>query len=282
MNKETDYQINCPENEAKETPHYAITSTDDVKLEKQLSDHPHNAIEINGSFTSPVDHPGIMGANLEFNLRIGFIRKVYGILTAQLLFTVLICIIPMTSESFRDFQREQYWLLIVFAILPLFCSIALVCFRNVAKQVPYNYILLFAFTVAEAYIVSFICSFYDPVVVLSAALITCGILAGLTAYACCTKTDFTYLGGFLMMALFGLIFWGFIVGVVRNDILISTYSVLGAILYGFYLIYDTQLIVGGKKYELSIDDYIIGALMLYIDTIQIFLYILSLLGRRSD
>ena len=51
------------------------------------------------------------------------------------------------------------------------------------------------------------------------------------------------------------------------------------VFYGFYIIYDTQLIVGGRKHELSYDDYIIGALMLYVDIIGLFLELLELLNR---
>lgn len=50
--------------------------------------------------------------------------------------------------------------------------------------------------------------------------------------------------------------------------------------FGIYLIVDTQLIMGGKQVELAIDEYILAAMMLYIDIIQIFLYILRLLGDR--
>lgn len=47
--------------------------------------------------------------------------------------------------------------------------------------------------------------------------------------------------------------------------IIITAACLG--LYSMYLIYDTQLIIGGKSHELQIDDYILGALFLYIDII---------------
>ena len=58
------------------------------------------------------------------------------------------------------------------------------------------------------------------------------------------------------------------------------YSALGVFLFGIYLIFDTQLIMGKGKYKLSIDDYIAGALILYADIITIFLYILAMCGRR--
>lgn len=45
-----------------------------------------------------------------------------------------------------------------------------------------------------------------------------------------------------------------------------------------YLIYDTQQIIGGKRIELSEEEYICGALTLYVDIMQIFWAILTLFG----
>ena len=52
-------------------------------------------------------------------------------------------------------------------------------------------------------------------------------------------------------------------------------------LYGFYIVYDTQLIAGGRYDELTYDDYVIGALLLYIDVVGLFMYLLALVGRKS-
>jgi FtsH-binding integral membrane protein len=51
--------------------------------------------------------------------------------------------------------------------------------------------------------------------------------------------------------------------------------------YSFFIVYDTQLIAGGRYAELTYDDYILGSIMLYIDIIGLFLYILSLIGNRG-
>ncbi len=55
-------------------------------------------------------------------------------------------------------------------------------------------------------------------------------------------------------------------------------SAMGCLLFGFYLIYDTQLVVGKHKNALSTDDYIQGALQIYIDVVRIFLEILRILA----
>lgn len=64
------------------------------------------------------------------------------------------------------------------------------------------------------------------------------------------------------------------------------YCALGLVFYSVYLIIDTMQIVGGKSaggYALDMDEYIMGALMLYIDIIMIFIYILKLLAAaRGD
>jgi protein lifeguard len=52
-------------------------------------------------------------------------------------------------------------------------------------------------------------------------------------------------------------------------------------LYAFYLIVDTQLIMGGRRNELTLDNYILGAMLLYIDIIQLFLNLLRILGDRN-
>mmetsp|Transcript_22799 Transcript_22799/g.35104 ORF Transcript_22799/g.35104 Transcript_22799/m.35104 type:complete len:90 (+) Transcript_22799:492-761(+) len=58
------------------------------------------------------------------------------------------------------------------------------------------------------------------------------------------------------------------------------WSVVGALLFSFYLMYDIQMIMGGEKKEYSFDEdsYILAAVTLYLDIINMFLYILRILS----
>lgn len=57
------------------------------------------------------------------------------------------------------------------------------------------------------------------------------------------------------------------------------YASLGALIFSFYLVFDTQLMLGGKhKYSISPEEYIFAALNLYLDIVNIFLYILAIVG----
>jgi FtsH-binding integral membrane protein len=214
-------------------------------------------------------------------IRRGFIVKVYSILVLWLLFTVLICIPPTVSTDVQDFLIDNIWILIVFAILAFIPLCALVCLTKLARKVPINYILLLSFVFWQSIVVAYSCaSVGDPKLVMIAALMTMGLTGILTAFACYTKIDFTLwwgaasiMGGTLLMfGLFAIIF--------QSDVLYIVYISLGIVVYGFYLLIDTQLICGGHTWKLSEDDYIIGALILYVDIIILFLKILELLKRK--
>ena len=98
-----------------------------------------------------------------------------------------------------------------------------------------------------------------------------------------TKTDFTMMGSmlfslgalFLVFSLFSVFF---------GPTMRLIYCVLGVVLFSFYLIFDTQLIIGGEdKYAMiGNDDYILGAIILYLDIINIFIYILQILRSSRD
>ena len=62
------------------------------------------------------------------------------------------------------------------------------------------------------------------------------------------------------------------------------YGSAGALVFSLYIVYDTQLMMGGKhKYSLSPEEYVFAALSLYLDIINLFLYILMIIGAaRGD
>ena len=57
------------------------------------------------------------------------------------------------------------------------------------------------------------------------------------------------------------------------------YGCIGALIFSLYIVYDTQLMMGGKhKYALSPEEYIFAALNIYLDIINLFRYILLIVG----
>jgi FtsH-binding integral membrane protein len=178
----------------------------------------------------------------------------------------------------------QFWLAVVAAVLALAISCALVCISGLARTVPTNYILLFTFTLLEAYGVAFMCAIVnDGMVVLGAAFMTAGITIALTLYAVFTKTDFTACGG--VIAVIGGAFFIFsLISIFFGSTFRLVLACIGVIIFGLYLVFDTQYIVGGRhrKHTVSKEDYILGAMILYIDIIQIFMYLLEIFMNKDD
>ena len=58
---------------------------------------------------------------------------------------------------------------------------------------------------------------------------------------------------------------------------------MGAVIFSLYIVYDTQLMLGGKhKHALSPEEYIFAALHLYLDIVSLFLYILAIFGGSKN
>ena len=155
--------------------------------------------------------------------------------------------------------------------------IVLVC-SNIHRNYPWNYIFLTLFTIFLSITLGTISSFYDTNVLLMASGSTSLITIGLTLFAFQTKYDFTGIGPYLLCFLLILVFMGFASIFIKNQIYNIIYSSIGALIFSFYIVYDTQLIVGGRhKYSYDVDDHVSAALSLYLDIINLFVYLLELI-----
>lgn len=91
------------------------------------------------------------------------------------------------------------------------------------------------------------------------------------------------MGGILFAATLVLFIFAIVLMFWRSDTARLVYACFGALLFSVYLIYDTQLMIGGNhKYSISPEEYVFAALNLYIDIVQIFIYILSIIGSSRD
>ncbi|OMJ88766.1 hypothetical protein SteCoe_9230 [Stentor coeruleus] len=214
---------------------------------------------------------------LEAELRLGFIRKVFGIITVQLAITTIIVMSVYLSPAFLMFLNENSWLIYMFLTFYLVTLILILCCKSIAREVPGNYICLLICTVSLSFITGIITSQYDPYSVLTAVIITLIVTISLTIYAVFTKTDFTVCSSFLCILFTAtLIVIILILCSSNNSSLYYFYCWICVIIYGLYLVMDIQLIAGGRRHKLCHEDYIVGAIIVYIDIIMLFLKILEL------
>lgn len=153
--------------------------------------------------------------------------------------------------------------------------------------VPWNYLYLMTYATFMGGVLGMICLQYKAASV-CLVFATCAIvIIALTFYAIYTKSDFTGMGGYILVLLVGLMLTGIItlfipIGPVVNRII----GGVGSIVFGFIIVYDTQLIFGSqcssgaRKYEYTIDMYAFAAFELYLDFVNFFLYMLRFMGER--
>ena len=185
-------------------------------------------------------------------------------------------------DSIRLWASTNIALYIVAAILSIvFACMIICCF---GRQAPINYALLLGFTVCETYMVGGLTAAYDPKTVMMAGLATALTTIALTIYALKTKTKvevFMAMSFVVYLAMLPLVIISLVIGLGPLNTL---YCALGVVLYGLFLIIDTMMICRGTTmsgYGCDFDDYIIGAMMLYIDIVMLFVYLLRLFGNNN-
>lgn len=172
--------------------------------------------------------------------RLGFIRKVYGIMGTQLLITACVTLLPYLSSTARAVLLMNPGVALASVIMGMAFACCLFCSQSLTRQVPTNYILTLLFTICEAYSVAFTCAALDKngLIVVQAAFMTAALVMGLTLYAVTTKTDFTVFGG-LLWALGTILLMVGVFSVFFGYTLRLIYCALGVLLFSIYLIFDT-------------------------------------------
>jgi hypothetical protein len=112
------------------------------------------------------------------------------------------------------------------------------------------------------------------------------MFGALTLYGTVTKRDLTGMGRFLLMALFGLCIASIINIFLKNGVMDFVISIFGVLIFAGLTAYDTQRLNQLASQASSDDEIgrfsIMGALILYLDFINLFLYLLRLFGKRRD
>ena len=67
----------------------------------------------------------------------------------------------------------------------------------------------------------------------------------------------------------------------RSDFLTALLAIAIAAIYSLYLVIDTQLVIKREGTGLTLDNYVLGAVLLYLDIIRLFIQILKVLGKRK-
>lgn len=218
---------------------------------------------------------------IDYDLSSKFLMKVYGIVFFEFLIIFGLVMI-FQIQSIKDYFHEHsglFFALLGISIFVVFIFLVIfLCSNELLRKVPANYIALFFVTIFLGIFCALIASFYNFIIVLGTITCVISISIGAFCVGLLNKGYGAKFWYFIISSLIALIVhYAILALILRSDYLYLLYCTIYALLYSFYIAFDTIVIKEG----LSLDDYIYGAFILTIDIIRLFILLLQIFGQSS-
>jgi len=199
--------------------------------------------------------------------RLVFIKKVYSLLAMS-----------MGSAAVGAYLGSGPLLLLVAPNMMLFfiLQIALIFFASFAARKPgLNMVALFSFTTVSGLTLGPLLYQVGPSIAAEAFALTAITFAGLSMYVVVSKKDFSFMSGFLMTGLIVLVVGGLLnMFFIQSGMMHFVMSGASVLLFSGFILYDTSNIL---RYY-GTDEYVSATLALYLDVLNLFIALLSILG----
>lgn len=219
-----------------------------------------------------------------------FLSNVFSFMTGALAITGVVAYLFGTSESLLSYLVNfETGSMTILGWITMFAPLAFVLFMSFSFNRLSSFTLLLLFVAYSAVMgmsLSFIFLIYTGGSIASTFGITALTFGAMAVLGYTTKQDLTKFGSILIMALIGIIIATVInifIGSSTMDLIISC---LGVLIFTGLTAYDVQKlkrIGSGVEYgsESGVKLAIMGALSLYLDFVNLFLYLLRLFGDRK-
>lgn len=228
------------------------------------------------------------GAEIDQGLR-QYMIKVFNYMGAGLLVTALVAyLFANTPMLFNLLYNPATHGMTVFGWLVTFSPLIMIfAFNYVAfnKSLQTTQIMFWLFSALMGASLSWICLAYSGYSITRVFLITAATFGALSLYGYTTQRDLTQWRTFLFMGLIGLIIASIVNIFMQSTALYWALSYIGVAIFVGLTAYDTQRIkqmyyYGGNSGDMTARFAISGALSLYLDFINLFLYLLRIFGNR--
>jgi len=208
-----------------------------------------------------------------------FLAQAFGWMFGGLLLTAGVAALVQTQPGPMG-TVGRYWYLFAFGQLGLGIAIQGLMPRMTAML---GLALFFAFAATMGLTVGVIVSFYKVSSVISAFLAASAMFGAAAVYGATTKRSLSSLGGFLFMGMVGLLVASIVNIFLGSSPVGWAIALIGVIVFTVYTAYDVQRISYGD-YVASLGSVekasVLGAIHLYINFINLFLFLLRLMGSR--
>ncbi len=211
-------------------------------------------------------------------------KRVYVNMTLALVVTAFVSLWCAGSEAFLSFISTNRWA--KWALLIAEIGIVLGISAGINKLSNTTATLLFyLFAVINGATLVSIFLVYKEASIAKTFFITAGTFGAMSVYGYFTSSDLSRIGNILIMALFGLIIASVVNIFAHSDTLQWIISIAGVVIFVGLTAWDTQQIkrMAEQMPEAGVGRLaVLGALSLYLDFINLFLYLLRFFGSSRD
>ncbi|MCE2739758.1 MAG: Bax inhibitor-1/YccA family protein [Rhodobacter sp.] len=233
---------------------------------------------------------GTRTAQIDTGLR-AHMNKVYGLMSVGMLLTGAVAWAVGTSDALMQVFRTAEgsitilgWVVMFAPLIMVFAFGALINRLSVAGAQLFFY----AYAAVMGLSLAWIFQAFTGVSIAHTFLITAIAFAGLSLYGYTTKKDLSGFGTFLMMGVIGLVVAMIVNIFLASSALMFAISVIGVLIFAGLTAYDTQNIKNTYLQHAQAGDSewlgkaaIMGALQLYLDFINLFMFLLQFMGNRE-
>lgn len=212
----------------------------------------------------------------------GTMKKVYVRMFIALLITAAVSYFCAASEAFKTWALAHSWFMIGVIIAEFALVIGLSGALNRISSTM-AVVMLYVFAGLNGLMLFSIFLAYQPYVIAKTFLITAGTFGAMSVYGYTTSNDLSKIGSYLIMALFGLIIASLVNMFFRSGTFDWIISIAGVAIFIGLTAWDTQAVkrmAAVTPADQSSRLATIGALNLYLDFINLFLYLLRIFGNR--
>ena len=229
---------------------------------------------------------GARAAMFDEGLR-AHMNKVYGLMSVATLITAGVAWAVGTSDAMLRaiYGTPLPWVVMFAPLIMVFAFGAVLNRMSAAGAQLYFYI----YSALMGLSLAFIFAVYTTGSIASTFLATAAGFAGMSLYGYTTQRDLSPLGGFLMMGLIGLIIASLINIFVASSAITFAISVVGVLIFAGLTAWDTQAIKSDYLGHAQMGDAewlgksaVMGALRLYLDFINLFMYLLRFMGNNRN
>ncbi len=230
-----------------------------------------------------------MGAEIDAGLR-AHMNKVYGLMAIAMVITGMVSYAFGSSDALLSILRDPYTLKPnVLGWIVMFAPLGMVFFMGAAVNKMSQagaQLFFYAFAGVMGMSLSWIFAVYTDVSIVKTFLVTAIAFASLSLYGYTTKKDISAWGSFLIMGVVGLVVAMIVNIFLQSAALDFAVSALGVLIFAGLTAYDTQKIktmylqaaqTGAETGKMAI----FGALNLYMDFINLFMFLLRFMGSRE-